>query len=212
VAEFGALVTGVAVEAAAMATLRTWMNTYVGEASVQSGYARIGGNSIARPTDIARASQVDWRSGDKLPLVLVVSVGLADDALRGPQDLSLTWELSVVTVATGSTRERTRTAAQVYAAAAGMCLLQKGVELDGFDPAVDFISEFYRLLDERDSRSLMAAEAVVRITVPGARSLFGGPVNPTEPGQPRPPGQPGPTVLSTQTTVDARALDADPEE
>ena len=192
------------VEAAVEETLRTWLSDYLGEVLEQAGYDR---HQLPDPSDLERTSEVDWSPESSPTVLMVVSPGMDDDAIRVDNHLDLSFDVRAAFLVSEKTRIDARLAAQFYTAAAGWCLQQKGIDMDGSD--VIFNREVWgsgRLTD-RDARTVMTGEAQMTVIVRGARKMYGGPVEPS--GGTRPPEPDDPVAEEYVGTIHKEPLSAD---
>lgn len=201
VGTYGRIVSAPMIETAVANTLATWLSDYLGETLAQAGYGR---EDLPDPDDLVFASDLDWPTEAEVALVVIVSPGTTGDPRREAESYAATWDVRVVTLASLPDRLDTRRAAQLYAAAAGAAVDQKGVELEG--ATVVWTGEGTRVLAERDARTLVAGEARFEVSVEDARRRYGGPDAPSPPDVPRQPADPAGEVTSVSITLTKEAL------
>lgn len=219
---YGRLLSAPTVERGVEVCLRYRMADYLGEVLEQAGYAR---DMLPDPTDLARVSEVVWPVETATAVVIVATPGTSGDAAREPDGYRVVWDVRIGVVADLGDRLDSREAAQFYAAAAGSAVTHHGVaavEPDGVTWSTDdvtgellelegasvrWLSEDYRVADRQDSRTLIIGEARLSVTVEGARSTYGGPVEAPPPETPRAPAVPGEVgpVVPTLTINGAEA-------
>src|SRR3954469_11008205 len=94
--DIGPIVTAHDVEQAALATLRKWASTYLGEAEDQHELTR---GTLARPRSYTATNSFDKWPEDQLPCVLLVSPGLAQPPnVEGNGRHRAQWALGVAAI------------------------------------------------------------------------------------------------------------------
>lgn len=221
-AVFGRALAASTIERGIEVTLRYYLGMYLGEVLEQNGYPRDG---LRDPLDLQRVVDLnDYASTAQIALVVVATPGTQGDSWSDGDSYGATWDVRAGGIADLGDMLDTREAAQLYAAAAGMAVSHQGVatvQADGRtgvrDPydghllalegsSVRWAGERYSRVDRM--RDVIAGEALLRVTVEGARSLHapdlpapGEPVSPTDRTEPVGPDS-APVVPSL--TIDRR--------
>lgn len=181
---FGPIVSGATVEAAALATLRKWMPTYVRETCRQAGR-----DPLPDPRGYTLASTFDRWPEDQLPAVVVVSPGwVGRPRHSGTGGAMVPWGLAAGIVVS-ATPEATRENAQLYVAAVRTALVHHE-SLGGLALGLDCVDEDYvPPFAFGRTRTLLALQASFVVTVDDAFMYGHGPDGPWGP----PPDPPNPT-------------------
>jgi hypothetical protein len=201
--EFGRITSMTMVEEAVAATVRLWLSDYLGEALEQSGAFRAtlgleawGRHDLPDPTDLDFQSELDWPDQDQeVALAVIVSPGTVGEPVREPGFYSAVWDVRAIVLTALPDPQENRRAGQMYAAAMGKALVDKGVTLSG--ATVHWRGEGARVLRQRGKRTLVGGEARFYVMVESARAIGGGPEQPSPPEDPRQPADPAHGVLST---------------
>lgn len=168
---YGRIITGATVERQALWVLREHTDRYLREVERQEGREP---STLQRPRAYIPASEFSRRPEDQLPVVVVISPGLADQPRRlGEGTVTATWMLAVGVVCSASAGEtRVRENMQLYVAAMSALMLGQQ-SLGGLAEGVDQLDESYDDAPFDAARSLIAGQAIFQVTVPGTR-LYGG--------------------------------------
>jgi hypothetical protein len=168
----GRIVAGAEVERAAIAVLRAHVPAYLRE--VERQYGREPGK-LQPPRGYILASQFEKWPEDQLPVVVVISPGLAGPPQRfGDGRVLARWGLAAGVIVSASSIERTRENALLHVAAVRAVIAQ-WESLDGFTQGVEWTDESYDELPFSDTRTLFAAQALFTVTVGDVVTYGGGP-------------------------------------
>lgn len=201
------IVTPQAVERAMAATLALWMPDYIGELERIEDYD-VG--QIALPEGYITASQFAKWPPDQLPLILVLSPGLAKaPARQHGSSYEAEWRIDVVGIVSDTDEENTRQLASAYAGAIRSAVLQhkmlkSSLHPDGFAQFTKWRDEKYSDIDFADSRTLDSCKVSFTVGVEDVVTEQAGPREPSsEPGV-----DPGPLrkVEKVEVTVEPEAL------
>lgn len=201
------IVTPQAVEQAVAATLALWMPDYLGELERIEGY---DAGQVALPQGYITLSQFAKWPEDQLPLLLVVSPGLAQAPTRQHgSSYEAEWRIEVVAIVSDTDEENTRQLASTYAGAIRAALLQhkmlkSSLHPDGFAQFTKWRNEKYSDVDFTDLRTLDSCRVFFTIGVEDVVTEQAGPREPSsEPGV-----DPGPLrkVEKVEVTVEPEAL------
>jgi hypothetical protein len=174
----GKIVTGRDVELAALAVLKKWASTYLGEAEAATGRVR---GSLPRPRAWTTATEFEKWPEDQLPAVLLISPGLAaPPRADGNGTYRASFALGIVST---SHMDETAALAKLYCATLRACLLQHQ-SLEGFAAGVTWADENYDDLPSIDDRSLGAGQAIFVVEVDAISTRWNGPIHPSEPPTP----------------------------
>jgi hypothetical protein len=212
-AEYGRITSMTMIEEAVAATVRTWLSDYLGEALAQAGAFRAtlgleawGRHDLPDPTDLDFQSELDWPDQDQeVALAVIVSPGTVGEPAREAAHYSIVWDVRAIVLTALPDPQENRRAGQMYAAAMGKALGDKGVPLPG--ATVHFRGEGARVLRQRGKRTLVGGEARFYVMVENARAIGGGPEQPSPPEDPRQVPDPAKGVLSTD--IDLRKIPVD---
>jgi hypothetical protein len=192
-AVYGRLLAAPTIERGVEVCLRYWLGPYLGEVLEQAGHAR---DLLPDPADLVRVADLSEPTSSQIAVVIVASPGTTGDTRREADAYTATWDVRAGVLMDLGSRLESREAAQFGAAAAGAALSHQGVadvmpdlttwrRNDAGDlvvlagSSVRWVGETYRVLDRRGmSPTLIAGEAIITVTVEGARSAFGGPEEP----------------------------------
>jgi hypothetical protein len=168
----GRIVSGAEVERAALAVLREHVPDYLVE--VERQYGREPGK-LQPPRGYILASQFEKWPEDQLPVVVVISPGLAARPRRfGDGRVMAPWGLAAGVITSASSIERTRENALLYLAAVRTVIAQ-WESLGEFTQGVEWQDESYDELPFSDTRTLFAAQALFAVTVDDVLTYGGGP-------------------------------------
>lgn len=197
---FGRIITGNDVERAALATLRAHMPDYLREVERQAGGDP---GSLPAPRGYIVASQFQYRPEDQLPVVVVISPGLAGPPRRdGDGRVMARWSLAAGVVTAAA--ERARENAMSYVGALRALLLQHQT-LDGLALDVEWQDEEYDSAPFDVTRTLFSARVVASVTVPDVVSYGHGPDGPWGPA-PDPTDPTDPTLWPRVKRTDVRVV------
>jgi hypothetical protein len=201
--EIGPIVSAYDVEAAALATLRKWVSTYLGETEAQHGRVR---NSLPRPRSYTTSNSFDKWPEDQLPCILLICPGTIDVPLAsGDGKYRVRFGLGVAAIVSTSQAVQTEETAKLYVAALRTCLIQQR-SLGGFAAGTDWLDETYDDLPSEDGRSLGAGQAVFAVEVDDISRRYSGPPNPGA-DVPVPPYAPLPTdPIADPVVVDLQRI------
>lgn len=197
------------IEAAIAATLDLWIDDYLGEMERKKGYAA---NEIARPAGIITASEFAKWDEDQLPLIMIVSPGLAGAPIRrkGGGSYEAEWSLTVAAIVADVDEQQTRRLMSAYAGAIRAAILQhkalkSPLHPNGFASFLSWKDETYSDIPFPDTRALDSCRVIFNVGVEDVVTEQAGPrepyVNPAiDPGD-------NPTVTQVQvTTTPVRTL------
>jgi hypothetical protein len=177
----GKIVTGRDVELAALAVLKKWASTYLGEAEAATGRVR---GSLPRPRAWTTATEFEKWPEDQLPAVLLISPGLAaPPRADGNGTYRASFALGIAAIVSTSHMDETAALAKLYCATLRACLLQHQ-SLEGFAAGVTWADENYDDLPSIDDRSLGAGQAIFVVEVDAISTRWNGPIHPSEPPTP----------------------------
>lgn len=219
---YGRLLAAATIERGVEVCLRYFLPPYLGEVLAQAGHPR---DALADPLDLARVSELTDTENGQVAFVVVATPGTIGDAVREPDGYRATWDVRAAVLLDLGDRLESREAAQFAAAAAGAALTHQGVAKVASDmrtwvrdadnelvtlegSTVRWRGESYRKLERLGlSPTLIAGEAMITVTVEGARSVYGGPLEPPldpDTGEPsRDPAESGtPTPVEPTLTID----------
>jgi hypothetical protein len=188
----GPILTGAQLEAAAVTTTQTHLDSYLREMERQVGEdLNLDGAALPSVRSWTTGNSLDLLPEDQLPAVVCISAGLADAPTRAGGGLyTATWALAFGVVCSANTQEQTNTLAKTYIAAIRALLIQHPT-LGGYAQGLDWIDENYDELEIDDHRTLAAATATFNVEITSVTSTYG---SPTE------GGAAGPTVETYQIT------------
>lgn len=213
---YGRLLAAPTIERGVEVCLRYFLGPYLGEVLAQAGHSR---DALSDPLDLARVSELTDTASAQIALVVVATPGTVGDVTREVDSYTATWDVRAAVLADLGDRLESREAAQFAAAAAGAALSHQGVakvatdmrtwvrDVDGElvtleGSTVRWRGESYRRLERLGlSPTLIAGEAMVTVTVQGARSTYGGPAEPPLDPDTGIPSR-DPAVSGTPTPVD----------
>jgi hypothetical protein len=206
--EIGPIVSAYDVERAALATLRKWSSTYLGEAEDQHDRPR---NSLPRVRSYTTTNSFDKWPEDQLPCVLLVSPGLTEPPrAEGNGHYRASFGLGVAAIVSTARDHDTEELAKLYVAALRTCLVQQR-SLDGFAAGIEWLDETYDDLPSEDWRSLGAGQAVFAVEVADIARRFTGPPHPTDPPEPAYEPVPGdPTAIDVAVKTQPIPVEGSP--
>ncbi|MCA1782241.1 MAG: hypothetical protein LC679_08735, partial [Intrasporangiaceae bacterium] len=186
-----------------MATLKTWMPTYLALVSEHDG------RSVPLPGFRSYVSSLDTDkfSEDQTPSCVVVAPGTFDEPVRrGDNSYDIQWSVGVGVVVSGQTVENTFELCELYTAAVRLCLLQQA-SLGGVASGTDWLNERYDELLVEDLRTIAAGVVQFVVTVETAFRQAPAPLQPADAsGVPVPPEDLTSShgrVASTDVQIDA---------
>lgn len=195
-AVFGRVITGNDVERSALATLRQHLPRYVREVERQEG-RDVGG--LPNPYGYIVASDFDRWPEDQLPVVVVISPGLAGRPERdGRGQVVARWSVAAGVVTSAAEQTAARSNALTYIAAVRLVLMQFQA-LDGLALTTDFQDERYDPGPFDMSRSLFSAQATFEVAVSDVASYGLGPYRLANDPDPTDPAE---WPIATQVAVD----------
>lgn len=199
---FGQIITPGQVEQAVAATLKLWMDDYLGEIERVEGYVP---GTIERPLDVITRSQFDHWPEEQVPFLLVMTSGMAGQPERHAQgSYHASWLVGVACVVSDVTQEDTRRLALAYAAAVRAAVLQhkmlrSPLHPAGFANGSGWQDESYTDMPSDAERTLGASRVIFSIGVDDVVTERAGPRQPSG----RPNVDPGnwPKVSSAKTNI-----------
>lgn len=170
---YGEMADGSDVESAVEATLRKYLNDYLGRWERKTG-RRTG--SVQRPTKYIRNNSEDFTTwpGHDFPAILLLSPGLTEQPVKGNDSWSTRWFLGLACIALGDDEDEARAISRGVGSACRSLLLHHGGLL-GFANGVTWVDERYDDLTYDDSRSIAASKLIFYVDVQRTASRFGGP-------------------------------------
>jgi hypothetical protein len=175
---FGRIVTGDDVETWCLALFERWTSTYLAEVERQHGLAA---GYWARPRAFVRVLSFDKWPEDQLPVVMLVSTGIATPPVRhGDGMLKASWLLGLGVLCSARGEQETHDMARHYIAAIRALVAQRP-SLEGFAQGVKWLDESYTQLPYDDSRSLCSGQAIFQVDVDDVTTTLAGPVTPDDP-------------------------------
>ncbi len=191
-------------EDAVIATLKTWLPTYLSEVCRQESERLMDPDqptdpkTLAVPQSWAVVSEYDRFPEDSLPAVIVAAPGIAKEPSRnGDGSVDTQWSFEVSVTLTADTGQNARRNAQLYLAAMIAALLQRRSLGEGMT-SVDFVGADYVDVPTDARRTQIAAAAAFTCRANAIVSTLAGPGTP-EPPDPMP--STWPTVTDTDITV-----------
>lgn len=189
--QFGNAISGGIVERAVADSLKIWMNTYLGEAERLEGYEP---DTLERPLGIVTRSEFEKWPEEQVPVILVVSGGLAEAPIRrtdGSYDAK--WGVSIASICSagdpdGFGQDATRRMSLAYALATRLAIgqhkmLKSDTYPDGFANGSWWTDESYHDLPSITERAMGAARVTFAIGVDSVMTEYAGPRTPlTDPG------------------------------
>lgn len=147
---FGRIVTSTQVEAAVVDTLRTWLPDYLAEVCRQSGRDPA---TLPPPVagDIFAMAQMQRRTSDKLPSIVVNVTGETKPVKMGRGKFRFTWPLDVVIGVGARDMQLALEGRGIYAGAVRALLVQK-CGLDGFAAAIRPVGAAYDDATQSETR------------------------------------------------------------
>jgi hypothetical protein len=197
---FGPIFDGSILTDATIATLRKWMPTILRELQLTRGMDK----AIPLPRTYTSRNEFSNFADDQLPLVVVISPGLASEPRAdGEGRYSGWWGLGVGVIASAAGEQNSDRMAKLYGAAVRKVLLNRQTLDDSWEfSGIEYVDEVYDDLPDPDQeRSLRAARLVFRVEVQSISTRFAGPAFPTEPDPGTQPGSNWPTVDEADVTV-----------
>lgn len=183
---FGEIPTITASDRAVAATLETWLPHYIAHIAAAENVSP----APATPGGYKIVSELANFPEQGLPVLTIVSPGLADDTTVAGGVVSGNWALAVHVTTQGRNDQEAREWAAIYGAAVRGCLIQQ--------TRLQIVDERYDVIDVVDRRTIVGALVQVRQPVDLANKT--GPTTPPDnPGDP-PPADPVITQHIEQTT------------
>lgn len=170
---FGPVLTNLDVEAAVIATVKTWLPDYLAEVGAQKGFAR---GSLPLFRSYVPVFSLDRFDEEQLPSCIVVAPGTIDQPEIRRQAANVRWAVGIGCMVSGKDSDGTRKLAAVYTAAVRTLILQKR-SLGGFAEGVVWLSERYDALPalEGERRTLGAGVLQFGVDVNAVSQVYGGP-------------------------------------
>lgn len=193
---YGPIITDTRVEKEVLASLRGWLPTYLDEAARQDDFDA----GVARPRswETSRDATTKWNE-QALPAI-VVQVGGTINVGRQGQFYRVIYGCTIGAVVAGQSRDNTRQLAGIYSAAIATAMVQHG-DLDGFADGIEWHDTDYDLIDDKQSRTLMAAVVTLDVAVNQVLDVFAGPTgDPPDPEDETIPGLPPYGLAQTADT------------
>jgi hypothetical protein len=188
-------------EEAVIETLRAWYPTYIQEMEHQRGWTR---GRIQSPRTYGTRNEFNTFQDEAMPVVIVVSPGLADPA-RADGDGRYVgwWSLGVGIVARANDEENTNRIAKVYAAAARAILLHKqGLDGSWAFGGVEWVDEnFADIPTVEREKTIKSAQVIFRVWVDELVTKNAGPAYPVAPDPDTQPGTDWPEVETADVAV-----------
>lgn len=184
-----------------MKTLRLWYPTYIQEIEHQRGWHR---GDIPSPRTYTERWQFTSYPDDQIPLVVVVSPGMAEAPVRDGEGVySGWWIIGVGIVAAAATEDNSERLAKVYGAAARGILTQKAYLDDSWEfSGCEVMDESYdEVPDMEQARTMRSVQIVCRMYVENMYNRYGGPQHPIPPDPDSQPGSQWPEVEEAFTEV-----------
>jgi hypothetical protein len=196
---FGRIVTGDDVETWCLDLFRRWTGTYLSEVERQHGLAA---GFWARPRGFVRVLSFDKWPEDQLPVVMLVSTGVANPPeRRGDGVYYARWIMGLGVLCSARSEQETHDMARHYIAAI-RALVSQRPSLEGLAQGVKWMDESYTPLPYDDSRSLCAGQAIFQVDVDDVTTTLAGPATPDDPLEPdTDPWAVWPTVQTHDETV-----------
>jgi hypothetical protein len=171
----GPIVAASDVERAALATIKKWVSTYLGEAEGQHDRAR---GSLPRPRSYTTTNSFDKWPEDQLPCVLLVCPGLVEQPrAEGNGHYHAVFAVGVAVIVSAKTEAATEELAKLYVSAVRTCLIQQQ-SLGGFADSTEWLDETYDDLPSEDMRSLGAGQSIFAVHVGDLSRRYTGPPHP----------------------------------
>jgi hypothetical protein len=204
----GPIVSARDVEAAALATLKKWSSTYLGEAEDQHGRDR---GALPRLRSYTTTNSFDKWPEDQLPCALLVCPGLAEPPkAEGNGHYRAVFAVGLAVIVSARTEVETEALAKLYVAALRTCLIQQP-SLGGFAAGLDWLDESYDDLPSEDLRSLGAGQAIFAVHVNDLSRRYSGPPHPTAdvPVPPYAPVNDDPVALDVAVDVINKSINTE---
>lgn len=192
-------------EEAVLATLKTWLPTYLNEvceqetlflnSQLEDGDDPIPPVKLAQPESWALVSEYDRFPEDSLPAIIVAAPGAeGQPETDGGGIIRTAWRFEVSVTLTADTGRNARRNAQLYLAAIIACLMQRR-SLGESMTATDFLDADYVDVPTEKRRTQIAAAAAFAAQIDQMVTTRGGPATPTPPD---PMPETWPVVTETQ--------------
>lgn len=165
---YGALISDTAVENAVLAQLQSWLPSYLVEAAQQDGLSEI---ALPKSWETTRSGTNRWTE-QGMPAVIVQIGGTIAVTRKGPKYRAV-YGATVGCVVAGQSRPNTRKLAGIYAIAVAACMTQQAGD---WSDGIDWTDTDYDLIDDDQSRTLMAAIVSFDVAVLGVLDVSAGPV------------------------------------
>jgi len=170
---------------AVLNTLKLWYPRYLREIEYQRPDLVSG--KIPVPKTYVERWTFDSYPDDKIPAVIVVSPGMADQPRRdGDGTVSGWWAIGVGVIAAASTEDNSERLAKIYGAAARSILSQKGWLDESWEfNGCEILSEMYdEVPDIEQARTMRSAHVIGRVQVMNMWNTGSGPRDPGDPSDP----------------------------
>jgi len=179
---FGTIKSADALEAAALATLEMWFNTYLREMEYQNG---ITPNSLISPMAYISANTIDRESSNQLPTIVAISPGFSgkEPYMTGDGLFKAFFSIGIGAFVSADNRINTMRLVRLYTAVARTIMIQKG-SLGGFANGTVWLDEsYYPDFDFTDTQTIGVGQAVFEVEVEAVAAKYAGPKTPdTAPG------------------------------
>jgi hypothetical protein len=185
---FGPIFDGSVLTRSVLATLKAWFPVYIKEIEIQRGWTP---GLIPPPRTYVERWRFDTYPDEQLPIVVVVSPGMADaPTATGDGIMSAWWMCGVGVIAAANTEDNSERLAKVYGAAARAIIEQKSYLDDTWEySGTQVVTETYEdVPDIEQSRTMRSVHVICRIMVDNIMTKGAGPYN-LDP--PDPDTQPG---------------------
>jgi hypothetical protein len=193
---FGPIVTQSQVEAAVLATIEKWVDTYLAQLE---RVLDLTVPTIERPQSYGPSFDLANWEGLNQPAVVIVGDKLPPFDKAGGDRYNALFPFSVGIFVTDQTEQAVRNAASTYVAAVGALLVQNG-SLGGIATNTDMLDWDLRLPDP-NNRTFALGEIDLHVWVNSILTGTGGPATPDPPTEPEAPISPWPLVETPEITV-----------
>lgn len=199
---FKQIVTPGMVERAMAAAVELWIDTYLGQIERIEGYDP---GQIERPRGVITRSEFDKWPEEQIPLIVVMTSGLAGKPERHAQgNYHASWAVGVASIVSDIDQENTRQLSLAYAAAVRSLVLQhkmlkSATWPDGFANGTSWEDETYSDMPSLKERSISAARVIFSVGVDDVVTEYAGPREPLSPAAVDPGNWPE-GVFDTTTT------------